>query len=72
MNTFKNFIIGLVVLLAAAVIFAVIFLTWPMLIGISSFILSVIAAALFVVFLFYIVVFIGHLTRLLIRGQEEE
>lgn len=67
METLKSFLIGLIVLFFAAVIFVVVFLTWPILIGISSLILSVFAAVLFLVLLFYIVVLIGHLVRRITR-----
>lgn len=69
METLKNFFIGLFVILLSLIIIALVFLAWPVLIGISSFLLTVLAGILFVVLLFYIVVLVGHLTRQIITKK---
>ncbi|MBD3425921.1 MAG: hypothetical protein GF409_01665 [Candidatus Omnitrophica bacterium] len=69
METLKNFFIGLFVILLSLIIIALVFLAWPVLIGISSFLLTVLAGILFVVLLFYIVVLVGHLTRQIITRK---
>ncbi|MFH1552915.1 MAG: hypothetical protein ABID83_04690 [Candidatus Omnitrophota bacterium] len=67
METLKNFFIGLVVIILSLIIFGLVFATWPLLIGISSVLLSIVAAALFVVLIFYVIVLVGHITRQLIK-----
>ena len=67
MNTLKNFFIGLVVIILSLIIFGLVALTWPILIGISSLFLSILAAVLFVLLIFYIIVLIGHITRQLLK-----
>jgi len=69
METFKNFLLGLFVILLSLVIMVVVYFTWPFLIGITSIILSVIAGILFFVLIFYIIVLIGHIVRQLIKKQ---
>jgi hypothetical protein len=63
METLKNFFIGLFVILLSTIIMGLIFMTWPVIIGIGSVILSFLAAILFVVMLFYVIVLVGHLVR---------
>ena len=69
MNTLKNFIIGLVVLILALIIFVIISFTWPFLLGITSLLLALLAGVLFIVLIFYIIVLIGHIARRLIGRQ---
>jgi len=63
METLKNFFIGLAVIVLSLIIFGILVMTWPLLAGISSVILSIFAAVLFLVMIFYIVVLLGHLVR---------
>ncbi|MGB2600774.1 MAG: hypothetical protein WBD00_07925 [Candidatus Omnitrophota bacterium] len=69
METLKNFFIGLFVVILSLIIIALVFFAWPILIGISSFLLTILAAVLFVILLFYIVVLVGHLTRQIISKK---
>ena len=69
METLKNFFIGLFVIILSLIIIALVFFAWPILIGISSLLWTVVAAVLFVILLFYIVVLVGHLTRQLISKK---
>lgn len=72
METLKNFFIGLLVVIMSLIIIGIVLLTWPILIGISSILLSVIAAGLLLVFIFYIVVLIGYVVRQLVRGNKAQ
>ena len=63
METLKNFFIGLAVIVLSLIIFGILVMTWPLLVGISSIILSILAAILFLVMIFYVVVLLGHLVR---------
>ena len=63
MDTLKNFFIGLIIVIVSLIILGLIMLTWPILIGISSILLSILAFVLFLTFIFYIVVLIGHSAR---------
>ncbi|MBD3296654.1 MAG: hypothetical protein GF392_04740 [Candidatus Omnitrophica bacterium] len=63
METLKNFFIGLFVVLLSAVIMGLVFMAWPLVIGFGSVVLSFLAAVLFVVMLFYVIVLVGHLVR---------
>jgi hypothetical protein len=69
METLKNFLLGMFVVLLSLVILVVVYFTWPFLIGITSLMLSVIAGILFFVLIFYIIVLIGHVVRQLITKQ---
>ncbi|MDP8258477.1 MAG: hypothetical protein P9L90_03545 [Candidatus Aadella gelida] len=63
MDTLKNFFIGLIIVIVSLIILGLVMLTWPILIGISSILLSILAFVLFLTFIFYIVVLIGHSAR---------
>lgn len=69
METVKNFFTGAFVLLTGFILAGLIFLTWPVLIGITSLFLSILSVFLFVSVVFYIVVLVGHLTRMLITRR---
>lgn len=69
METVKNFFTGAFVLLTGFILTGLIFLTWPVLIGITSLFLSILSVFLFVSVIFYIVVLVGHLTRMLITRR---
>jgi hypothetical protein len=69
METIKNFLTGLVVIIMSLLLLGLVFLTWPILIGIGSLVLSIVAAVLFVILLFYVVVLVGHLTRYIISKR---
>jgi len=66
MEVLKNFLIGLIVVIASLVLFIIIGLTWPLLSLLGSLFLSIVAAIAFIVLIFYIIVFIGYLVRTLI------
>lgn len=70
METFKNFVIGLFVIVLSLIIFILVSLTWPLIIGIGSILLSVIAGILFVILIFYVIVLVGHLTRMFLKKRE--
>jgi hypothetical protein len=69
METIKNFLTGLVVVVMSLLLLGLVLLTWPILIGIGSLVLSIVAAVLFVILLFYVVVLVGHLTRYIISKR---
>ncbi len=70
METIKNFIIGLFVIILSLLLFVLIGLSWPLLVGIGSIILSIIAAGLFIVLIFYVIVLVGYLTRQFLKRKE--
>ncbi|MFH1837483.1 MAG: hypothetical protein ABH862_05170 [Candidatus Omnitrophota bacterium] len=67
MDTLKNFFIGIVVIILSLIILGFVALTWPILLGISSVILSILAFVLFVTLIFYVIVLVGHVTRKLFQ-----
>ena len=67
MDTLKNFFVGLFVIVLSSLILGLVLLTWPVIIGIGSVLLSFLAAILFVVMIFYIIVLVGHLVRQLLK-----
>jgi len=69
MDTLKNFLTGLVVIFLSLIIFGIILLTWPVIVGISSIVLSFIVAVLFLLLIFYIIVFVGYIVRELIKKK---
>lgn len=72
METVKNFLIGLVVIVMALILVGLFSFTWPVLIGITSLLLSILAVVLFVILLFYIIVLVGHITRRIIQRNNPE
>lgn len=71
METVKNFLTGLLVIMLALIILALIFLTWPLLIGLSSMVLSLVAAVLFIIFIFYVITLVGYLTHRLLNLKKK-
>jgi len=69
METIKNFLIGLLMVVLSFFIFIVALLTWPLIVGIGSALLSLLALVLFVVLVFYIIVLIGYLVRQVISKR---
>ena len=68
METLKNFLVGLTVIILGLIIIAFTLLTWPLIIGISSILLSLLAGVLFILLVFYVIVLVGHIARqMLIR-----
>ena len=63
METLKNFLTGLAAVILTLILLGLIFLTWPLLVGLSSVVLFLAAFAGFVILVFYIIVLIGYLTR---------
>ncbi len=71
MNTFKNFMIGLVAIVLAIPLILLAFISWPFIVGLSSFLLLAAAVILFLLFAFYGVVFIGFLIRNIFKDKEK-
>jgi tellurite resistance protein TehA-like permease len=69
METIKNFTIGVLVIFMGLILSGLVLLTWPVLIGITSFLLSVVAIFLFIVLVFYVIVLIGHIARMIISRK---
>jgi len=69
METLKNFFIGFVVVVFSLIIISIVSFAWPLIIGISSVLLSLLAGIFFIVCVFYIVVIVGKLTRHLLRKK---
>ncbi|HNX90419.1 MAG TPA: hypothetical protein PKY78_08815 [Candidatus Omnitrophota bacterium] len=65
METVKNFVIGLVAVIVSLCIFFVVALVWPLILGISSIILALVAGVFFIVLIFFIIVLIGKTIRAL-------
>lgn len=63
MDTFKDFLVGLLVIILSLIILGIVFLTWPLLVGISSILLMILAVILFFVLIFYVIALIGYITR---------
>ncbi len=70
METLKNFLIGVIVVVLSLILLPIVLVTWPFLIGISSIALSILGAILFVVLVFYIIVLIGYATRQLVSRNK--
>lgn len=69
MDTLKNFFVGLVIVILSFILLGLTFLTWPILVGISSILLSILAFILFLVLIFYVIVLLGHLARSVFRKE---
>ena len=66
METLKNFLVGILVVVSSLVIFVIITLTWPIVIGLGSIILSFLAAVVFIILVFYFISLIGYFVRVLL------
>lgn len=71
MTILKDFLIGLGIIIVSPVIFILGFFAWQTLIGLSSFILIALVGILFLVLIFYIIVLIGYLVRLLFTKKQQ-
>ena len=69
METIKNFFTGLLVVILSLVVLAIVAVTWPFIIGLGSVILSVIAGILLFILIFYIITFVGYLTRQILKKK---
>ncbi|MFH1395395.1 MAG: hypothetical protein ABIH09_04480 [Candidatus Omnitrophota bacterium] len=69
MEILKNFFIGFVVIVFSLILLSIVSFTWPLIIGISSILLSILAGILFFVLIFYVVVLVGQVTRRLLRRK---
>jgi membrane protein implicated in regulation of membrane protease activity len=67
METLKNFGTGLLVLILGMIMIGLTLLFWPLLAGITSFVLSIMAGLLFLVMIFYLIVLIGYISRQLFK-----
>jgi len=63
METLKNFVVGLLVALAASVILLLCFLLWPFILGMGSVLFFIAVVVLALIAGFYIVVLIGYVVR---------
>ncbi|MFC1576328.1 hypothetical protein ACFL3J_01510 [Candidatus Omnitrophota bacterium] len=63
METLKNFLVGSVITILGLILVGLGFFLWPLLVGITSFVLFVGVIILSFILVFYIVVLIGHLVR---------
>ncbi len=70
METLKNFFTGIFVIILSLIILGIILVFWPLFIGISSILLSILAGILFIVLIFYIIVLVGYLTRALLKKRD--
>ena len=71
MNVLKDFLIGLGVIIISPLLFILGFFAWQTIIGLSSFILVALVSILFLVLIFYVIVLIGYLVRLLFTKKSE-
>ena len=69
METVKNFLTGLLVIILFLIALVVVILAWPFILGIGSLLLSIIAGVLLIVLIFYIVVFVGYLARQFLKKK---
>ncbi len=69
METLKNFFIGFVVVVFSLIIISIVSFAWPIIIGLSSILLSILAGIFFVVCIFYIIVVVGRVTRHLLTKK---
>jgi len=63
METIKNFLAGLLVVIFALIVSVFGFLLWPLMLGIGSIILFFAVIVLTIVAGFYIIVLVGHVVR---------
>ncbi|MFH1310296.1 MAG: hypothetical protein ABIH85_06440, partial [Candidatus Omnitrophota bacterium] len=63
METLKSFFIGFIVVVFSLIILSVVSFTWPLIVGISSILLSILVGILFFVLIFYVIVLVGQVTR---------
>lgn len=71
MELLKNFFTGLFMIVVAAIFLGLISLLWPFLVGLGSFILTIVAAVLFLVLIFYFVVLVGYLFRRILKKNPD-
>jgi len=72
METLKNFLIGLLVCIVSLILFGLIFITWPILLGLGSLLLSIAAGIVFIILIFYAVVLIGYLVRSILFKKQDQ
>jgi len=72
METIKNFVIGISVISLAFVIILLLFIAWPFVVGVSSFVFFLLAAILFVIAIFYLRVLVGHITRMILSTLRKD
>ncbi len=63
MEMLKSFFTGILVIIASFLLFGLILFTWPVLVGISSLVLSFLAIIFFIVAVFYIIALVGYIAR---------
>ena len=69
METIKNFLVGIFVVLLALTILGLCFFLWPILLGLGSFVLFGAAIVLGILLGFYLVILIGFIVR---KGLKRE
>ncbi len=72
METLKNFLTGLLVCIVSLILFGLIFITWPVLLGLGSLLLSIAAGIVFIMLVFYAIVLIGYLVRSILFKKDKE
>jgi len=70
METFKNFLVGLLVVIIALIMLTIGFLTWPFLLGFGSVILFIVASVVIILIGFYLVALIGFVVRKGLKNKE--
>ena len=69
METLKNFSTGILVIFLGMIIIGLTLLFWPLIVGITSFILSVMAGLIFLIMIFYLIVLTGYISRQLLKKR---
>lgn len=69
METLKNFFIGIVVIFLSFIVFLLVALGWPLIIGLGSIIFSILAGIVFLVLVFYFIVLVGYLVRVFFKKR---
>ena len=63
METIKNFLVGIVIMVVVLVVVGLSFFLWPILVGLGSFLLFVTVIVLAILLGFYIILLIGYIVR---------
>lgn len=69
METLKNFIVGLMVAIAALIFLTLGFILWPFVLGIGSLLLFLFVVLLSFFLVFYVVVLLGYVVRKGFKGN---
>ncbi len=69
METLKNFLTGLLVIIVGSVILLFVALTWPLIVGLSSFIMTIFTGLIFIAMIFFVIFLIGYFVRNVIKPE---